>query len=1159
MSTAESWSIRGIVQQARRAAKSAAQQEGISLGEWLNKVILEQQNRPNTQYESKNDNQNKPTTQQIKTDSSAKQPSLPPQSISALNLSPHNETSHALHFIIENLINQNIKATTHNLEILAQKLEMLETNSTQAISIIEQTLKAQEGKISVTQNYVEQHTDIIKKNTVLLTDIQDQFLKKSDLMDTNLEENKTYLLNEIELKFNALSDHIEQQQKQIEHKFYQDIKEYKIKLDQTESRLESDFQNQLEKGKTELLKYIHSNTDNLQQNLESAIDLQEINAKLNTFKTFIDQQHIRIDELHHTSENKETNADQELNAFRQSINQMDQKLSLIDVEMKQSDDLIEKQIEDKINQYKHHFPPDGFGEIYEKIKTGLSHFEQKIQDSEEKQNNLIRELAKQVKEISLNTLDADKRLDHLEKNTQKESLNSFQQQLEKIENDNTQNLHSVSEKIADIGEYLSKCLTQSEERTTEALEDIQAQFSEYAEQKTGESISEESSETSINPEIVNELILTSQQKHQMQTQKALNELEQKLEKNHDSQALKAIQASLKSLTSRLSSLENITIQNYENQNLGSNPVGYTGETIQQPQNPETGNINQDETSNTEKPQTTGHQEIDQILHESENQFSPLSAYANHSEKEQQTQSEHITHSEAEQQTQSEHITHSEAEQQTQSEHITHSETEQQTQSEHITHSETEQQTQTESQNIQPDSFNITDFQSKPDEVQDTLSETWSSEAQPYTTEESKLKNKIDQNQNLEKQDRSDHTQEKNPLNETQNNPDLRNFSKTDLEKNTGTKFKPVFVMSASLVGLVVLGAGGWYVYQKLLPSLSHQTENKNPKTISSSEKTQQLSATMSGDTIGIEEALSDIPSSDISKTKNNAMERTSPETRNQNNNLQTSQDSISDFDATLENPDSEQAFSLNYNPIEPSMQKQETPENLETKLPSNKQIQNLPELEIDPISEIRIKARSGDPIAQYQLALHYKNTNQVQKAFSMMLRSAEAGIVPAQAKLGSFYEHGTGTSVNIRKAIDSYGQAAKAGNRDAMNSLGTIYANLEEAYSSIIKTDYSLAAKWFEKAAVLGLVEAQYNLGMLYEYGYGVPKNAPDAYAWYSIAAISGDQEAEKEASRIRKELPESIIESLDRVTINFKAEPMDHIANGIFKKPINLSNKHKS
>ena len=49
--------------------------------------------------------------------------------------------------------------------------------------------------------------------------------------------------------------------------------------------------------------------------------------------------------------------------------------------------------------------------------------------------------------------------------------------------------------------------------------------------------------------------------------------------------------------------------------------------------------------------------------------------------------------------------------------------------------------------------------------------------------------------------------------------------------------------------------------------------------------------------------------------------------------------------------------------------------------------------------------------------------------------------------------------------------------------------------------DYAAAAKWFRAAAERGLMRAQYDLGVLYERGRGVPLDYQQAAAWYRKAA----------------------------------------------------------
>ena len=53
------------------------------------------------------------------------------------------------------------------------------------------------------------------------------------------------------------------------------------------------------------------------------------------------------------------------------------------------------------------------------------------------------------------------------------------------------------------------------------------------------------------------------------------------------------------------------------------------------------------------------------------------------------------------------------------------------------------------------------------------------------------------------------------------------------------------------------------------------------------------------------------------------------------------------------------------------------------------------------------------------------------------------------------------------------------------------------------------AAKWYRAAAEQGLAEAQYCLGLLYEYGMGVEQSSAEAAKWYRKAAEQGLELAE--------------------------------------------------
>jgi localization factor PodJL len=83
--------------------------------------------------------------------------------------------------------------------------------------------------------------------------------------------------------------------------------------------------------------------------------------------------------------------------------------------------------------------------------------------------------------------------------------------------------------------------------------------------------------------------------------------------------------------------------------------------------------------------------------------------------------------------------------------------------------------------------------------------------------------------------------------------------------------------------------------------------------------------------------------------------------------------------------------------------------------------------------------------------------------------------------------------------------------------------------------DTSTAAQWFRRAADLGLVDSQYNLGRLYEEGIGVSQNAAEAYKWYLIAARSGDMESRTSAQRVRSRLSGDAQNVVERTAAGFR------------------------
>lgn len=81
---------------------------------------------------------------------------------------------------------------------------------------------------------------------------------------------------------------------------------------------------------------------------------------------------------------------------------------------------------------------------------------------------------------------------------------------------------------------------------------------------------------------------------------------------------------------------------------------------------------------------------------------------------------------------------------------------------------------------------------------------------------------------------------------------------------------------------------------------------------------------------------------------------------------------------------------------------------------------------------------------------------------------------------------------------------AKAGDAGAQYDLGVVFARGDG-----VPQDYAKAAGWFREAAITGNVAAQYNLGVLYEHGLGLPQNMNEALIWYHSAAARNYPSAE--------------------------------------------------
>jgi uncharacterized protein len=172
----------------------------------------------------------------------------------------------------------------------------------------------------------------------------------------------------------------------------------------------------------------------------------------------------------------------------------------------------------------------------------------------------------------------------------------------------------------------------------------------------------------------------------------------------------------------------------------------------------------------------------------------------------------------------------------------------------------------------------------------------------------------------------------------------------------------------------------------------------------------------------------------------------------------------------------------------------------------------------------------------YRQAVADFNAGNFTAAAAGFQRAAEQGHAESQYILSTMYEAGQGLSQDDAQSAHWERKAAEQGHAYAQANLSfRCYAdnNFDEAfawcqraaYSNLAWAQYNLglmyrkgegvpqsdteAAHWYRVAATQNFPEAQQKLADLYYFGHGVPRSFPQAAAWYRKAADLGDAEAQ--------------------------------------------------
>ena len=93
---------------------------------------------------------------------------------------------------------------------------------------------------------------------------------------------------------------------------------------------------------------------------------------------------------------------------------------------------------------------------------------------------------------------------------------------------------------------------------------------------------------------------------------------------------------------------------------------------------------------------------------------------------------------------------------------------------------------------------------------------------------------------------------------------------------------------------------------------------------------------------------------------------------------------------------------------------------------------------------------------------------------------------------------------NYKVALKNFKPLAEQGNANAQFNLGLMYN-----YGHGVPQDYKQAVYWYKKSTEQGNAKAQNNLGAMYYNGQGVPQDTKQAIHWFTKSAKQGNADAQ--------------------------------------------------
>ena len=162
------------------------------------------------------------------------------------------------------------------------------------------------------------------------------------------------------------------------------------------------------------------------------------------------------------------------------------------------------------------------------------------------------------------------------------------------------------------------------------------------------------------------------------------------------------------------------------------------------------------------------------------------------------------------------------------------------------------------------------------------------------------------------------------------------------------------------------------------------------------------------------------------------------------------------------------------------------------------------------------------------------------KAFPWFKKNAELGNSRDQLFLGILLLYGLGVQANTDLALVWFQASADQGNKEAQKYLQELVFNDSDDMPQFYQSNIKEAEK--------GNAFAQYNIGLIFQYGLGIEENQQKAFEWYSKAADQGNGMAQLNlANMYINETCECTPFNIEKVIQLYKQSASQNIAQAQF------------